>query len=87
VYLHIGQNVVISTRELLGIFDLDSSTVSRATREFLSGAERSGGVSNASDGLPRSFIVPADRHSARIYLSQIASATLGKRILSKAVEA
>jgi hypothetical protein len=87
VYLHIGQNVVISTRKLLGIFDLDSSTVARATRDFLRDAERAGGVSNASDGLPRSFVVTAERHSARIYLSQIATSTLGKRIGSKAVEA
>ena len=35
MYLHLGQSVVVPFRDVIGIFDLDTTTDSRITREFL----------------------------------------------------
>ena len=35
MYLHLGSSVVIPQSDVLGIFDLDNTTSSRITRDFL----------------------------------------------------
>ena len=35
MYLHLGQDKVVSMDEIVGIFDLHTSTVSKATRDYL----------------------------------------------------
>ncbi|MEL4107106.1 DUF370 domain-containing protein [Oscillospiraceae bacterium WX1] len=79
MYLHLGQNVVVPTGSVVGIFDLDNTTGSHLTRAFLSRAEKAGQVVNVSADLPKSFIVCRDGGITTIYLSQLASSTLFKR--------
>ena len=45
MYLHLGQDCIIRTKEILGIFDLDSATLSKHTRDYLTRAEKEGRVS------------------------------------------
>ena len=33
-YLHIGMNVMVEDRRVIGIFDLDNTSTSKKTREF-----------------------------------------------------
>lgn len=80
MYLHLGQDRLIRLTDLLGIFDLDNTSSSRRTQDFLARAEREGRVINASDGLPKSFILCREGDRDLIYLSQISAATLLKRI-------
>lgn len=86
MYLHLGQETIIRTRDILGVFDLDTTTVSRNTRDFLAASEKRGEVVNVTQELPKSFIVTvqATQKSARkqtqsIYISQISASTLKKR--------
>lgn len=60
MYLHLGQNVVVPTKDVIGIFDLDNTTGSHITRSFLKNAEKAGQIVNISDDLPKSFIVCTD---------------------------
>lgn len=73
MYLHLGQNTVITTDNIVGIFDIDGTTVQKNTRDFLSKAERDGNVVYVSAELPKSFIVCKDK---KVYISQISPATL-----------
>ncbi len=58
MYLHLGQGVVAKTREIIGIFDLDTSTIRGSTREFLAAAEKENRVTTvAMDELPKAFVV------------------------------
>jgi len=57
MYLHLGQSAVVPEASIIGIFDLDNTTGSRITREFLSDAEKTGRVISVSDELPNSFVV------------------------------
>ena len=73
MYLHLGQNTVITTREIVGFFDMDNITVSKTTRAFLSQAEKNGRVKYVSYDLPKSFIVTKDQ---TVYISPVSVATL-----------
>ena len=79
IYLHLGQNVVVPESEILGIFDLDNTTGSKITREFLNQAEKTGQIINISEDLPKSFVVCEENERIRVYLSQLSPATLLKR--------
>lgn len=78
-YLHIGQDTVILSSEIAGIFDLDNCTVSKNTRDFLTRAEKEKRVVTASEELPKSFIVCRESGKDIIYISPISSQTLLKR--------
>ena len=80
MYLHLGQNTVITFDEIIGIFDLDNTTVAKKTRDYLSLAQKEGRVIEVSNELPKSFIVCRDKTGQIIiYLSQISTTTLLKR--------
>ena len=59
MYLHLGLDTIIRTRDILGIFDLDTATVSKRTRQALHRAELEGRVVNVAQDLPKSFVVMA----------------------------
>lgn len=82
MYLHLGQDVVVLSADVIGIFDIENATIRRATRDFLSTAQRAGRVAEVSGELPKSFVVCAGQGKNRketVYLSQISSGTLRKR--------
>ena len=79
MYLHLGQNTVVSSKTIIGIFDLDSTTVSKHTRTFLKKSEKEGKVITVSYELPKSFVLAGNKESAKIYISQLSSSTLLKR--------
>ncbi len=80
MYLHVGLDKIITDETVVGIFDLDTSTVSKPTREFLASAEKNGQVENVCNDLPKSFLVCAQPDgSQKVYISQLSSQTLLKR--------
>ena len=79
MYLHLGQDTVVRSREVVGIFDLENTTISKLTKEFLTQAEKQGRVRNFSYELPKSFVICAWKGKQTVYITQISSATLKKR--------
>lgn len=82
MYLHLGQNTIVMTSHILGVFDLDNTTGAKSTREYLTKAQREGRVVDATSELPKSFIVCEEQGREVVYLSQMSPATLQKRLLS-----
>ncbi|MBQ9414161.1 MAG: DUF370 domain-containing protein [Clostridia bacterium] len=80
MYLHLGQDVVVRMADVVGIFDMDNTTVSRHTRDFLAAAEQAGQVVSITYELPRSFVVCVENGRQTVYLCQLAPATLKKRL-------
>ena len=79
-YLHIGQNVMLEDKRIIGIFDLDNTTTSKHTRAFLKQAEEDGVVMSACEDIPKAFIVcDHPYHKQIVYLSQLNTKTLEKR--------
>ena len=79
MYLHLGQDVVVRERTVIGIFDLDNTSYSRITRDFLNRAEREGRAAYVSEDLPKAFVLTEERGKSRVWLTQISSQTLIKR--------
>ena len=79
MYLPIGNDMAVREKSVIGIFDMDNTTTSKRTREFLAAAEKEGQVVPCDD-LPKSFIVTAEYGLDRVYLTSLSSATLEKRM-------
>ena len=79
MYLSIGQDMAVRESSIIGIFDLDNTSTSYRTREFLSHAEQEGQVVPCDD-LPKSFVVTAEYGFPRIYLTEYNASTLEKRL-------
>lgn len=87
-YVGIGDRA-IDFEKIVGIFDLDKTTVKKDTREFLNKNEKAGLVETEGFDIPLSFIVTNGRkkagekrkiQSSRVILSPISPATLLSRI-------
>ena len=79
MYIYLGGDYVVKEEEVIGIFDLDTSTVSKHTRQFLSTKEKQKKVIYTSFELPKSFILASKGKEEKVYISQISSQTLEKR--------
>ena len=80
MYIHLGNNTMLRTDEIIGVFDLDNTTVSKRTRDFLSRAEKEKRVISTSYELPKSFVIARKNEETLIYLSQLSTNTLLKRM-------
>lgn len=76
VYLHIGNNYSVDVRSIIGIFDIDNTTVTGVTKKLLDKAEKEKRLFLATYELPKTFIVTSEK----IYISQLAASTLKKRL-------
>ncbi len=79
MYLYLGQTTVINTLDVIGIFDLDNTSTSRLTRQFLREAQKKGRIVEVTSEIPKSFVLCHEKDMTKVYLSQIAAATLKKR--------
>jgi len=79
MYLSIGNDMAVRDKAIIGIFDLDNTTVTARGREFLSRAEKEGQVVPCDD-LPKSYVLTAEYGMDRVYLSGLSSSTLEKRM-------
>lgn len=82
MYLPIGSDMAVRDSSIIGIFDLDNTTVSKDTRAFLRQAEQEGQVVSVAEDLPKAFVLTAEYGMPRIWLTQFSAATLEKRLES-----
>ena len=81
MYLHIGNNVMLPERRIIGIFDLEITSQSKITSVFLKKAEEDSVVIDACEDIPKSFLVcDHPYHDQIVYLSQLNSSTLLSRV-------
>ena len=81
MYLHIGNNVMLPEKHIIGVFDLEITSQSKRTSEFLRQAEEESLVIDACEDIPKSFLVcDHPYHLQLVYLSELSSATLQRRM-------
>ena len=51
MYIHLGRDYVLNDRDIIGIFNLETTTITPRGREFLNYAQKNGAVVSLSDGL------------------------------------
>ena len=89
--LHLGGDVVIPMKDVIGIFDLETSEDSQTNKEFLEIVKEEGFVRVLSEDAPKTFVLTECNNKIKIYLSPISSSTLKKEpdlyrtYLSKAI--
>ena len=79
MYIHIGNSMTVRDSSILGIFDLDNTTISKHTRAFLQASEDAGAVISATEDLPRTFVLTEEFGMERVYLTQLSAATIERR--------
>jgi len=79
MYVHLGGDTVVLQKDIIAIFDLELTSISKITREFLHVAEEEGFVVNVSEDLPKSYILTEKDNESKVYISPISAATLLKR--------
>ncbi len=85
MFLHLGQETTVKTENIVGIYDLDTSTVSKWTREYLNLAEKEGRVVTVSYELPKSFVIYKEKNDEKetVFISPLSSQTLLRRLNQK----
>ena len=79
MYLNIGGDLAVRDRSVIGIFDLDNTTVNARGREFLERAEKEGQIVPWDD-LPRSFILTSEYGMTKVYQTNLSTQTLAKKL-------
>ena len=80
MYIHICGDIAVSSRSIIGVFDLDKSTISKTTREFLAAAQKRGSIVDLSTDIPKSFVVTEKNGVTTVYIAQVSADTIWKRI-------
>lgn len=79
MFLHLGSDTVVNTKNIIAILDLESTSMSKNTREFLKIVEEEGFVRNVSEEIPKTFILCEIDGQSVIYITNISSKALSGR--------
>lgn len=72
MFFYITPTCPIDKEEIIGIFDMDSATVSSDTRKFLRQREKKGMLTSTARDIPKSFVLT----DSAVYLAQLSPASL-----------
>lgn len=76
MYVSIGPEKIVESEKIVGIFDIDTSTATKATKELLKAAEKRKMTEMTGDGIPKAFVLMTD---GKIYFSQFAAKIIKRR--------
>ena len=79
MYLSIGNDMAVRESAIIGIFDMDNTSTSKRTRDFLERAEKEGLVVPCDD-LPKAYVLTAEYGLIKEHLTALSSYTLEKRL-------
>ncbi|MBR2972077.1 MAG: DUF370 domain-containing protein [Clostridia bacterium] len=86
MYLHIGNGKSVKREDIIGIFDLDTATVSKITKNFINKCQKEGKVIYLDSDLPRAFILLKEKNETKVRLSRISTLGLKMRLESGITE-
>lgn len=81
MYLHLGEDTIVKNKDIIGIFDMDTTTVMKSSRTFLNKAEKEKRAVTVSYELPKAFVVCKGKNhkTTKVYITQLSSTTLENR--------
>lgn len=80
MYLHLGNDCVVRKSDIIGIFDLENTSLSKDTKDFLNNASKNGEVVYLTMDIPKSYIVCQNGGEKKIFISLLSASTLRKRL-------
>ena len=57
MYLHVGNEMILNEKDIIGVFDIENASISKFTKEFLSRSQKAGAVVTVTSDIPKSLIV------------------------------
>ena len=84
IYVPIDRGETVYSEEIIGVFDLDITSQSHITREYLKNAEKRGSIETTAEDIPKTFIVCEKGDMERVYLAGPNTSTILKRTENKA---
>ena len=75
MYIHLGEQISINDTTVIGVFDIENTTIGPDTRAYLSRLEKEGKAVNVS-------VVCIENGEEIAYISSISVSTLRKRALT-----
>lgn len=85
MFLHIGNGKSVKKKDIVGIFDLDTATVSSITKKFINSEQSRGNVEYMDSDLPRAFVLLTENGKSKVRLSRISSVGLKQRAEEESV--
>ena len=87
MHINIGSNRLIKKRDIIGIFDLDTASHEKETKDFLKIAEKEKNIEVCRTDLPKSFVVVSSAQKKQrkngkkhtVFLTTLSSASLAGR--------
>ena len=86
MFIHIGNGVSVLKSDVIGIFDLDTATVSKNGKDFINRKEKEGLVEYNDFDLPRSFLLVEEKGKYKVKLSRISTLGLKERAKESSYE-
>ena len=83
MYLHLGSDTVVNTKNIISVLDLESTSVSKYSKEFLKIAQEEGFVRNVSEELPKSIVICEEQGQSVVYITNISTKALSGRIKTR----
>lgn len=80
MYLHIGNDFSVDIRDLIGIFDLENTTVEKCTKLLLDRTAKRKSCVYIGCEMPKSFIITVRKGIEKVYISPLSASTLRKRL-------
>ena len=81
MYIHLGNDCIVRKKDIIGIFDLENTSLSKDTKDFLADASKKGEVIYLTMDIPKSYIVCEKEGKKIIYVSLLSASTLRKRLV------
>jgi hypothetical protein len=82
-FIHLGGDVSVYCSDLLGIFDIERTTVNPSVNRFLAAAQKRGEVYYCSldiESMPKSFAVTTASEST-VFVTNVSTGTIKKRAI------
>ena len=76
MYVDIDTDSLVNADDVVGIFDLDNTTVNKFTNEFLNKMQAEGKIEYLVSDIPKSFILMKD---GTVFVVELSSQILKKR--------
>ena len=79
MYLHIGKDIIIKNKDIIGIFNIDFVKNTKEYKKMLEHLQECGNLKDISDDQAKTFILTEDNTNIKGYITNIGTTTIGKR--------
>lgn len=75
MYIHIGGDVTLLSEKIIGIFDIEKTSVNKEVNDYLKKLQKQGRIYYVSYEMPKTFVVT----NSTVYITNVSAFTIKKR--------